>query len=338
MIQSKYSRQELFYGIGRDGQQLIREKHAVVIGAGALGSAAAETLVRAGIGRLTIIDRDFVEPSNLHRQQLFTEKDAEQSLPKAEAAKRRLTAVNSDTDIIPIVGEVNYPSLVSMLPADIMIDALDNFDTRLLINDFCSKYKIPWIHGAVVSSYGLSFTVIPDKTPCLHCLLESIPLGTETCDTVGVIAPVVQTVSAHQTTEALKILTEQTETLRNTLISFDLWKNESSSIPVSELKREDCPSCGKEASYPYLSDENRAKSVELCGRDAVMIRPGKNQKVSFSDLRARYKKQISQDNQFLIVFMLENKRFVIFRDGRTIIHGEKDKQKAYQLYFKYIGG
>lgn len=338
MKTGKYSRQELFYGIGEHGQQLIRRKHAIIIGAGALGSAAAETLVRAGIGKLTIIDRDFVEPSNLHRQQLYTESDAEKSMPKAEAAKRRLRSINSDVDIISIVGEVTYPSLLNMLPADIVIDALDNFDTRMLINDFCAKHEIPWIHGAVVSSYGVSYTVLPGKTPCLHCLLESIPLGTETCDTVGVISPVVQMVSAHQTTEALKILTEQTNNLRNTLISFDLWKNESSSIQVNELKNENCPSCGNQASYPYLQDENRAKSVELCGRNAVMIRPGKKQSVSFSEIKSRYRDEIKQDNDFLLVLMLENRRFVIFRDGRTIIHGENDRQKAHQLYHKYIGG
>jgi adenylyltransferase/sulfurtransferase len=338
MIDSKYSRQELFYGIGKEGQQLIRKKHAVIIGAGALGSAAAETLVRAGIGKITVIDRDFVEPSNLHRQQLFTENDAANSMPKAEAARKRLEAVNSDTVIHAIVGEVNPAVMSDMLPADLVIDALDNFDTRMFINDFCAKHNIPWIHGAVVSSYGLSFTVLPGKTPCLHCLLESVPLGTETCDTVGVISPVVQMVSAHQTTEALKILTGNTDALRETLISFDLWKNETSSINVSQLKNADCPSCGEQAAYPYLKDENRAKSIELCGRDAVMIRPGKKQSMSFSELKSRYTEQIKQANEHLIVLMLEDKRFVIFQDGRTIIHGEQDKKKAHLLYNKYIGG
>jgi len=337
-MDNRYSRQELFYGIGTDGQALLKKKHAVIIGAGALGTVASETLVRAGVGKLTIIDRDFVEPTNLHRQQLYTEKDAEQSMPKAETAKTRLEAINSDTVIHSIIGEVDYPSLQRILPADIVIDALDNFDTRMFINDFCGKYKIPWIHGACVGSYGVSFTILPGKTPCLNCLMESIPLGGETCDTAGIIAPVVQMVSVQQTTEALKILTEQTERLRNTLISFDLWKNESSSIDVSRLKKDDCPSCGKNASFPYLFYENRAKLVELCGRDAVMVRPGKNQCLSFSELKSRYSEQIQQDNSFLLVLNFEKRRFVIFQDGRTIIHGENDRRKAYKLYQKYIGG
>lgn len=338
MNNSKYSRQELFYGIGKEGQKLIRKKHAVIIGAGALGSIASETLVRAGIGKLTIIDRDFVEPSNLHRQQLFTENDAEKSMPKAEAARKKLQEINSDSVIHSVVGEVDYAVLSDALPADIVIDALDNFDTRMFINDFCSKHGIPWVHGAVVASYGLSLTILPGKTPCLHCLMESIPLGTDTCDTVGVISPVVQMVSANQTAEALKILTESTAALRQTFVSFDLWKNETAAINVETLKNPNCPSCGEQAVYPYLQAENRAKSIELCGRDAVMVRPGKKQSVSFSEIKSRYTKQLKQHNDHLIVLMIEDRRFVIFRDGRTIIHGEQDKKKAQLLYNKYIGG
>ncbi|RSL34998.1 thiamine biosynthesis protein MoeB [Salibacterium salarium] len=334
----RYSRQIMFQGIGEHGQRLLSEKHVVIVGAGALGSAAAETLVRAGVGRITIIDRDYVEHSNLNRQQLYTEKDADMTLPKAQAAKNRLTAINTEVTVEAVIGEADVALLENVLPADLIIDALDNFDTRMLINDFSQKYNIPWIYGACVSSYGLTFTVIPGQSPCLHCLMEDIPLDGETCDTVGIIGPAVQMVSSHQTTEALKILTGQQESLRKTLLSFDIWENETSSIQVEKLKKEDCLSCGEKATYPFLEYANRTKAEVLCGRNAVQVRPASRQFLSLPDLKSRYQQEIQQENDFLLVLDLEDKRFVIFRDGRTIIHGENDKTKARTLYQKYIGG
>ncbi|WP_240377384.1 ThiF family adenylyltransferase [Bacillus piscicola] len=338
MSDERYSRQKLFYGIGPRGQELIRTKHALIIGAGALGSAAAETLVRAGIGKVTIVDRDFVEYSNLHRQQLYTEQDAADKIPKAEAAKRMLRRINQDTEVIAVTGEADLAVLEDVLPVDIVIDALDNFDTRMLINDFAQKHELPWVHGACIGSYGITFTVLPGKTPCLHCLMETIPLDGETCDTAGIIAPTVQMVSAYQTAEALKLLTEKTEALRGTLLSFDLWTNESTSVNVNRLKNEDCPSCGTSASFPFLQYENRTKTEVLCGRNAVQVRPAKEQFISLPELKKRYPKAVQQENHFLLVLELEERRFVIFKDGRTIIHGEPDKVSARSLYQKYIGG
>ncbi|SFE79689.1 ThiF family adenylyltransferase [Alteribacillus iranensis] len=338
MEDDRYSRQVLFPGIGKEGQKRLREKHVVVVGAGALGSAAAETFVRAGVGKITIIDRDFVEWSNLHRQQLYTERDAEEKLPKAEAAKRHLETINSHTEIDAITGEADAGVFENVLPASLFIDALDNFDTRMLINDFCQKHELPWIHGACVGSYGITFTVLPGETPCLHCLMETIPLDGETCDTAGIIAPTVQMVSSHQTAEALKILTGNFDALRHKLISFDLWTNESSAINVRSLKKEDCLSCGAAPTYPYLAYENRTKTEVLCGRDAVQVRPAKKQVLSLPELKNRYSNAVKQENNFLLVLHLEDKRFVIFKDGRTIIHGENDKTKARALYQKYIGG
>ncbi len=337
-MDDRYSRQHLFYGIGKTGQKLLSTKHVVIIGAGALGSAAAETLVRAGVGRVTIVDRDFVEYSNLHRQVLYTERDAENKMPKAEAAKEKLQKINSEPIVHAIVGEADVATLEATLPADLIIDALDNFDTRMLINDFSQKHRIPWIHGACVGSYGITYTVLPGETPCLHCLMETIPLDGETCDTAGIIAPTVQMVSSYQAAEALKLLTENKESLRGTLLSFDLWQNELSSIRVDKLKRKDCPSCGENATYPYLTYENRSRMEVLCGRDAVQVRPAKQQYISFDELKSRYKEHVQQENHFLLVLQLEGKRFVIFQDGRTIIHGESDKKKARSLYQKYIGG
>ncbi|SFP86854.1 ThiF family adenylyltransferase [Salibacterium halotolerans] len=337
-MENRYSRQTMFSGIGRNGQNLLLEKHVLIVGAGALGSAASETLARAGVGRITIIDRDYVEYSNLNRQQLYTESDAALPKPKAQAAKDRLELVNSDITVDAVVGEADPAFLERLSPVDVMIDALDNFDTRMLLNDFSQKHGIPWIYGACVGSYGLTYTILPGESACLHCLMEDIPLDGETCDTVGIIAPAVQMVSAHQTTEAMKLLTEQPHELRKTLLSFDLWTNEKSELQVNALKKADCPSCGEQAHYPFLQYENRAKTEVLCGRDAVQVRPGAQQYLSLSDLKQRYEGQVQKENPYLLVLQLEDKRFVIFQDGRTIIHGENDKGNARTLYQKYIGG
>ncbi|MFZ4452963.1 ThiF family adenylyltransferase [Salibacterium aidingense] len=337
-MEDRFSRQVKFHGIGEKGQQLLAEKHVLIVGAGALGSAGAETLARAGVGHLTIIDRDYVEYSNLNRQQLYTEKDADLPMPKAEAAKARLEAVNSEIRIDAVTGEADLAFLERVQPVDLLLDALDNFDTRMLLNDFSQKYNIPWIYGACVGSYGLTYTIVPGQTPCLHCLMEEIPLDGETCDTAGIIAPAVQMVSSHQTTETLKLLTGQYEKRRGTLLSFDLWNNEWSSLGIERLQKADCPSCGAHPQYPFLEYRNRAKTEVLCGRDAVQVRPGSKQFLSLPDLKNRYQAQVKKENPHLLVLGLEDKRFVIFQDGRTIIHGENNKAKARALYQKYIGG
>lgn len=273
-MNNRYSRQVLFLPIGKDGQEKISTKHVLIIGAGALGSANAEALVRAGIGQLTIVDRDYVEWSNLQRQQLYTEQDAEKRLPKAIAAKNRLTSINSSVSIEAVVADASVLELEKWAQkADLIIDGTDNFETRMMINDIAQKYKVPWIYGACVGSYGVSYTIIPEKTPCLSCLLETVPLGGVTCDTAGIIGPAVNMVAANQITEALKILVGDLESLRNKLVSFDLWKNQHRTIKVDKLKKEDCPSCGNNRSYPFLTFENQTKTTMLCGRDTVQIRP-----------------------------------------------------------------
>jgi len=332
----RYSRQILFQGIGQEGQKRIQNSHAAIIGMGALGSASAEMLVRAGVGKLTIVDRDYVELSNLHRQQLYTEKDAEENLPKVMAAKKRLEAINRDVVIDAKLEEANPNTLESLLPVDVIIDGLDNFETRMMINDFAQKHQIPWIYGACVASYGVSLSILPGETPCLHCLMEEIPLNGENCDTVGIISPAVQMVSTYQVAEALKILSGQKQHVRKTLISFDLWKNEFSQINVRSLKKTECPSCGIRPSYPFLKYENWGKAEVLCGRDAVQIRPGQRHKINLPALKERF--EIVNENPYLIVLQLEGKRVVLFRDGRAIIHGESDQKHARSLYQKYIGG
>lgn len=266
-MNERYSRQELFAPIGEEGQQKIAKKHVLVIGAGALGTGNAEALVRAGVGKITIVDRDYVEWSNLQRQQLYGEADAKEHIPKAIAAKRRLEEVNSDVMIDAIVGDVTaqeLEELISERKPDLLIDATDNFDTRMIINDAAYKYHIPWIYGACVGSYGISYAFIPGKSPCFHCLLETVPAGGLTCDTAGIISPAVQMVVAYQVAEALKILVEDWSSLRNKLVSFDLWKNQHAAIRVDQVKKEDCPTCGAHPSYPYLSYDQLVSVSSMC--------------------------------------------------------------------------
>ncbi|PLS01165.1 thiazole biosynthesis adenylyltransferase ThiF [Neobacillus cucumis] len=339
-MNNRYSRQELFPPIGKAGQEKLSAKHVLIIGAGALGSANAEALVRAGVGQLTIVDRDYVEWSNLQRQQLYTEEDAEKRQPKVIAAKDRLTAINSSVSIEAVIADASVSELEEWAQkADLIIDATDNFETRMIINDVSQKHGVPWIYGACVGSYGISYTIIPEKTPCLSCLLETVPLGGLTCDTAGIISPAVNMVVSFQISEALKILVGDLNSLRCKLVSFDLWKNQYSAIKVDKLKDEDCPSCGKKRSYPYLSFENQTKTAVLCGRDSVQIRPSLP---IIRDLEALEDVLINQGgsiqrNPYLLSFSVDPHRIVVFKDGRVLIHGTKDISEAKALYHRYLG-
>ncbi|MBU8878786.1 thiazole biosynthesis adenylyltransferase ThiF [Bacillus sp. FJAT-29790] len=339
-MSERYSRQELFAPIGIEGQSKIRKKHVLVIGVGALGTGSSEALVRAGVGKLTIVDRDYVEWSNLQRQQLFCEEDAEKRTPKAVAAARRLKLVNSDVDIESFVLDVTPEEMESLVDGvDLIMDATDNFDTRMLINDISQKYKIPWIYGACVGSYGISYTIIPGVTPCLNCLLETVPLGGLTCDTAGIISPAVQMVVSNQVTEALKILVEDYDSLRSKLVSFDLWKNQHTSINVAKVKKDSCLSCGTERTYPNLSYSNRTKTAVLCGRDTVQIRPPERMERDLEHLEKILQVQGGkiERNPYLLSFAIGIHRLVIFKDGRVLIHGTKDIAEAKTLYHRYLG-
>lgn len=340
-MMERYSRQMLFQPIGAKGQQKLTEKHVVIIGGGALGTGNAETLVRAGVGRVTIIDRDFVELSNLQRQQLYAESDALERLPKAVAAEQRLQAINSAARIKGIVDDVAPYNIEDYIAgADLVLDATDNFEIRMLINDACHKHGIPWIYGACVGSYGLTMTIVPGKTPCLHCLLKAVPLGGATCDTVGVIAPAVQMVTAHQTVEALKILVEDFASLRPTLVSFELWSNQHSSINVQKMKKDSCPTCGNSPTYPYLtSEEYLSQTTVMCGRNSVQISPPHKQNLDFDRLEETLGMQGKVErNKFLLSFSVNNYRLTVFPDGRSIIQGTQDVSTARTLYNRYIGG
>jgi sulfur carrier protein ThiS adenylyltransferase len=339
-MNERYSRQVLFSGIGREGQARISQKHVLIIGAGALGSGSAEILTRAGVGKVTIVDRDYVEESNLQRQQLYTEEDVAEKLPKAAAAEKRLRAINSDVEIRAIIGDATPEMLEDLVvDVDLMMDATDNFETRMLMNDVAQKYQIPWIYGACVGSFGMSFSIIPGKTPCLNCLLRTIPLQGMTCDTGGIISPAVQMVIAHQTAEALKILVEDWEAVRTTFVSFDLWRNQYTSLKMSKAKFAGCLSCGEERTYPYLDQENRTKSSVLCGRDTVQIRPSSYGDVSLEKLAGQLSSAGYQvkGNPYLISVEMEAERMVIFQDGRALIHGTKDLTHAKSIYQRILG-
>ena len=339
-MNDRYSRHERFAPIGKTGQEKRRGSHVLIVGAGALGSAIAEMLVRAGTGNITIVDRDYVEWSNLQRQQLYSEKDAEERLPKAVAAARRLAEINSEVQVNGLVMDVTAADIGDLLPGkDLILDATDNFDVRMLMNDAAQKYRIPWIYGACVGSYGITMNIIPGETPCLHCLMETIPAGGPTCDTAGIIAPAVQIVAAHQTAEALKFLVGDYQALRRKLLSFDLWNNLTAAIDVSGAKKDDCPSCGRRPSYPFLQAERQMKTAVLCGRDTVQIRPPAPMRRPLAEVEkmlAAQGKQVER-NPYLVSFNDGPHRIVLFADGRALVHGTKETAVARSLYHRYFG-
>jgi molybdopterin/thiamine biosynthesis adenylyltransferase len=339
-MNERYSRQVLFPGIGKEGQAKISNKHVLIIGAGALGSGSAEVLTRAGVGRITIIDRDYVEASNLQRQQLYTEEDVAEKLPKAAAAEKRLRAINSEVEVISIIGDAT-PELLEELVVgvDVMIDATDNFETRMAMNDVSQKYHVPWIYGACVGSFGMSFSIIPGKTPCLNCLLRQVPLQGMTCDTGGIISPAVQMVIAHQTAEALKMLVEDWDAVRASFVSFDLWRNQYTSLKMGKAKFAGCLSCGEERTYPYLDHENMTKTTVLCGRDTVQIRPSTPGELSLERLAGQLSAlgYVVKGNPYLVSVEMVEERMVIFQDGRALIHGTKDLTHAKSVYHRILG-
>jgi molybdopterin/thiamine biosynthesis adenylyltransferase len=337
----RYSRQQLFSPIGEKGQEALRSKHVLIVGLGALGSSLSEMMVRAGVGKLTIIDRDYVEASNLQRQQLYVEEDANNRWPKAIAAEKRLHAINHEVDINAIVGDADVERLEElMVGVDLILDGTDNFETRFLLNDFAQKYRIPWIFGSCVGSFGMSYTMVPGKTPCFQCLLKRVPMNGVTCDTNGVIGPIVQMVTAHQGAEALKILTNNEESVRHTFVSFDLWQNEYIQIKTAAIKDDGCLSCGESATFPMLKREEGMRTAILCGRDTVQIRPSQGkQKLNLQDLAFKWQKggMDVSGNPFLLSIKKDDHRMVLFEDGRALIHGTADPMKAKIWYQSLLG-
>ncbi len=337
-MNDRYSRQILFSGIGEEGQQRLLGARVLIVGCGALGSAHAESLARAGIGHLRIVDRDFVEPSNLQRQTMFTESEAEQRLPKAVAAANHLRQINSEVQIEPHIIDLNFSTIEQLVDGcDVVIDGTDNFATRYLINDACVKHNINWIYGAAVGSYGVTMTIRPHETACLRCIFEEAPpaASAPTCDTSGVIMPIISVVSAVQVCEALKLITGRIEELHRSLMQFDVWRNEWRRIGTG-TPRADCPTCGL-ALYETLSGTTEGAAV-LCGRDAIQISPSQPTRVNFSSLAERLRRAGEvKFNEYLLRFKTGEFELTIFQDARSIIRGTDEIAVARSLYAKYIG-
>ena len=336
-LSEKYSRQVLFSRLGQDGQELLLTSHAVLVGCGAIGAATANLLVRAGVAHLRIIDRDFVEPSNLQRQTLFEESDARDSLPKATAAERRLRAINSDVRIEGIVADLNARNARELLGGfPLILDGTDNFETRFLINDYAVDSATPWIYAAAVSSYGISMAIRPGQTACLACLMDSSSaLGVEeTCDTIGVLGPIVNLVASLQAAEALKFLAGRLSALHGRLLSSDIWTGRSQSI-VPE-RSPNCRACVCRE-FVYLLGEAQPH-ITMCGRDSVQIHE-RHRALDLQALEQRLASTVTglRQNGFLLRFQVSPYELTVFADGRAIIKGTKDPAVARSLYAKYLG-
>jgi molybdopterin/thiamine biosynthesis adenylyltransferase len=335
----RYSRQVLFEGIGAEGQARIRAARVLVVGCGALGSAQAEMLARAGVGRLHVVDRDFVEESNLQRQTLFTERDARERVPKAVAARARLAEINSEVECAAEVRDMNQSNVERLMRGcDVVLDGTDNFATRFLLNDACVKHDVRWIYGAAVGSYGVTMTVVPRVTPCLRCVFPETPAAASapTCDTAGVIMPVIAVVAAVQVAEALKLLAGREESLHRSLMQFDVWRNEWRRMRLAE-RAPDCPTCAL-GRYDTLEAEAGDLATVMCGRDAVQVTPRASAHVDLEALAARLSAAGEvKVNPYLVRLRAGAYELTVFADARAIVRGTEDINLARTLYARYVG-
>jgi molybdopterin/thiamine biosynthesis adenylyltransferase len=335
-FQDRYSRQVLFTGIGPDGQARLTQGRVAIVGCGATGACVSGLLARAGVGHLLIIDRDYVEPSNLQRQSLFDEADAAESLPKAVAAARKIAAFNSDVRTKAEVADLTPENIEILLgDANLILDATDNFETRYLINDFAVKHGKPWIYAAAVAAYAVTMNIIPGETACLACMFPAPPEGTvETCDTAGILNSAVNLVGSIQATEAIKFLVGAKDKLRRTLLSFDVWSNEQAEIAAAR-PRPGCQTCEKRE-FPHLAGERRPQ-ITLCGRNSVQIHEC-NRPVDFVEMSARLGAHGTvKHNAFVLKFWRDPYEMTLFPDGRAIIKGTDDTAVARSLYARFVG-
>ncbi len=335
-LDDRYSRQILFPGIGAEGQEKLARATVAIVGCGATGACVSSLLARAGVGRLRIIDRDYVEPSNLQRQILFDEADAAESLPKAIAAAKKISAFNSQISVGPEVADLTPENISQLLEgADLLLDATDNFETRYLMNDFAVKHNRPWIYAAAVASYAVTMNVLPGETACLACVFPAPPQGTvETCDTAGILNAAVNLVGSIQAAEALKFLVGARDKLRRSLLSFDLWTSDHAEVATAR-PRPDCRICmGRE--FPYLAGKGRPQ-ITLCGRNSVQIHE-RARPVDFAEMSARLQPHGTvRHNNFVLKFWRDPYELTLFPDGRAIIKGTTDTGVARSLYARFIG-
>jgi molybdopterin/thiamine biosynthesis adenylyltransferase len=335
----RYSRQILFEGIGEAGQARLRGARALVVGCGALGSAQVETLARAGVGRLRVVDRDFVEESNLQRQTLFDERDARERVPKAVAAARRVGEINSDVECEGLVADVNNSNVERLIEGcDVVLDGTDNFATRFLLNDACVKHGVTWVYGAAVGSYGLTMTVRPHASPCLRCVFPETPSAASapTCDTAGVVMPVISVVAAVQASEALKLLTGNVGQLHRALMQFDVWRNEWRRLALRE-PAPDCRTCAL-GHFDALEAGAGEMTTVLCGRDAVQVTPAQASRVDLKALARRLGAAGEvKVNEYLVRLRAGGYELTVFEDARAIVRGTDDAGLARSLYARYVG-
>ena len=334
----RYSRQILFRGIGAEGQRRLAAGRVAIVGCGATGSALASLLARAGVGKLRIIDRDYVEASNLQRQSLFDEVDASESLPKAIAAARKIAGFNSEIMVEARVEDVVPRNIQVLLEGmDVILDGTDNFETRYLVNDYAVKASLPWIYAAAVGSYGVTLNVLPGKTACLACIFPDTPQGmVETCETSGILNTAVNVVASVAATEALKLLVggEALGRLRETLWSFDVWNNEQAEIAAGK-PRAGCRACG-ERDFVHLAGEGRPH-ITMCGRNSVQIHE-RSRPIDFAEMQRRLESLgIVRHNEFVLKFWREPYEMTLFPDGRAIIKGTIDTGVARSLYARFVG-
>lgn len=337
---ARYARQVRFSPLGEEGQRRLSNSRALLCGCGALGSTIANTLVRAGVGKLRIVDRDFVELSNLQRQVLFDEDDVRNGLPKAVAAAEKLGRINSTVTVEPVVADIEPANIEQFCEGmDVILDGTDNFETRFLINDAAVKLGRPWIYGGCVGAEGQSMTIVPGQTPCLRCLMPECPApgSTTTCDTAGILGPIVGVIASIEAVEAMKILSGNRDAVSRSLTVVDLWANQIRRMDVRGLRdRTDCPTC-KHGEYPWLSGRSGSRTAVLCGRNAVQL-SHPNARISLDELAEKLD-GVGQltSNQFLLRLKVEGYELTIFPDARAIISGTDDVTTARAIYAKYVG-
>ncbi len=333
----RYQKQVILEQIGQKGQKKLSQSSVLVAGCGGLGCIIADFLVRAGVGKITLVDRDVVELDNLHRQILFDEDDAEKAIPKALAASEKLKKANSGVDIEAEVADISPANVEKIIRnADLVLDGTDNFETRFLLNDACLKKGIPWVYGGVVATRGMCLAVIPGKTPCLRCFLSEPPPPGEvpTCETVGVLGPAVAVIASLEVSEAMKILMGKKDELLEGMVNFDIWTGDWALFQIK--KNTECPACSQ-GDYQYLR-KGIARTTVICGENAVQVTPLKKVKVSFPELTERLAAagKVHQ-TKHVVRFEVPPFEFLIFSDGRTIIKGTSDEAEARKAFSRYLG-
>jgi adenylyltransferase/sulfurtransferase len=337
----RYSRQMRFGGIGEKGQKKLLESRVTLCGCGALGTVLANNLVRAGVGFVRIVDRDFIETHNLQRQVLFDEKDVADNIPKAEAAARKLRIVNSSVEIESVVTDIDRTNILALTKdVDLILDGTDNFEIRYLINDVAVKTGKPWVYGGSIGSHGQTMTIIPGQTPCLRCVFEAAPNPGEagTCETAGVLAPIVNIIASFQATEAFKLLTGHVESINRELLYIDVWENTTRRIKIAPLLgKVDCPCCQRKK-FEWLEGDMGSHTTSLCGRNAVQVAHRSPSSLNFEEMATHLRTMGEVSfNRFMLKFNVETYEFTVFPDGRAIIKGTNDIERARTLYAKYVG-